>query len=430
MTRLSEKINHTSHGSKQVIAHLPLIYSCLDGLGELASKYPTLADSCRDSLSSFLITPSPILSKLNKSHSEWRGAMSITITRTSDSDGHSTKSASPQNTVKSSQSIYDKLLDKAIINLCLSLSAGYIYDSTFIEAYVASLSSRLYQADNMSDHIDTSILVSSNSIIVLGRMATILVKKGRTMEVIFRFLQSRFCHPASSLDQVIVEKMAQMALVIKEHSDHSELSSVGTSDSSGYHSLSSSSGHGSSAGGHETMTDSQSCHHVYEEIMKMFSQITIQSSSAYNLGSSHDRKDSYRHVSLAVINAWSLIASKLEGEFEMMELLVRLLELFVQLGLEGRRAAEKLTSSSIHMKSSASAGNLGVLIPVIGTLVNRFPLPIMDPKPRLESCSVTSGSTPWSWDSRPKTTVYGPKNGTRVSRTLPQSRRSSNRENT
>ncbi|CAB3403701.1 unnamed protein product [Caenorhabditis bovis] len=65
-----------------------------------------------------------------------------------------------------------------------------------------------------------------------------------------------------------------------------------------------------------------------------------------------------------------------------MTLLVRLLELFVQLGIEGRRAGEKVSKSTVKM--STSAGNLGVLMPKIASLLKRMK-PILQPSNRLKS---------------------------------------------
>lgn len=76
---------------------------------------------------------------------------------------------------------------------------------------------------------------------------------------------------------------------------------------------------------------------AYDEILKMFSVFTIKaSSSAYA-----QPENEFRHLSGAVINALENIAMHVKGEETMTDLLVRLLELFIQLGLEGKRAAEK-----------------------------------------------------------------------------------------
>lgn len=101
---------------------------------------------------------------------------------------------------------------------------------------------------------------------------------------------------------------------------------------------------------------------VFEEIMKMFSRVTVQSASqAYT--SNPDQRKQIHYVSDAVVNALGNIAANIQGESEMLDLLGKLLELFVQIGLEGERSYDNNTSGA--QKASSSAGNLGMLIPVI-----------------------------------------------------------------
>ncbi|CAB3991377.1 Phosphatidylinositol 4-kinase alpha [Paramuricea clavata] len=119
----------------------------------------------------------------------------------------------------------------------------------------------------------------------------------------------------------------------------------------------------------------------YKNILGMFIKITTSSGTlAYSSGPStkDEKTEGYRHCSKSVINALEQIAARLERRDLLQDLLVRLLELFVQMGLESKRASQKAS----FLKASSSAGNLGILIPAIATTVSRLP-PITDPKPRL-----------------------------------------------
>lgn len=55
----------------------------------------------------------------------------------------------------------------------------------------------------------------------------------------------------------------------------------------------------------------------------------------------------------------------------MYDLLIRLLELFCQIGVKTKEMNEKITKNP--QKASGVAGNLGLLIPVISTLLKRIP---------------------------------------------------------
>ncbi|KAJ8960815.1 hypothetical protein NQ318_020111 [Aromia moschata] len=324
--RLSEKIN-SNHGYRLVLAHMPLLMVCLEGLGKLAQKFPNIASTSIYCLRDFLITPSPILSKLHRQANEKGNKENVKIT----AYGNELKAETTKN-VSPIQSAFEKLRDAAIENLCHALRAAHTLDPDCVRALVASVSNRLFTAEKSDSE---STLISTNIVIMLGHVAVSMKGTPKTTDTILQFFQQRFCRVPSALDTLIVDQLGCMIIAQCEP-------------------------------------------HVYEVVMKMFTMITVESgSTAY--GKAVNDKAQYRHVSRAVINALANIADNVQGEQQMNELLGRLLELFVQLGLEGKRASDKSPGA---LKASSSAGNLGVLIPVIAVLLRRLPQ-IKNPKPRI-----------------------------------------------
>ncbi|XP_030847458.1 phosphatidylinositol 4-kinase alpha isoform X1 [Strongylocentrotus purpuratus] len=350
ISRLTEKL-HSSAGSKQLIADMPLLLCSLQGLGTLAEKFPTVAHATIGSLRDFLMGPSRIIVKLHKHHEVESSKSSAGPTiRVMDStlqragagkDGRGaggSGGAGSGGGSRSSKSVgegshpYERLRNAAMSNLCRSLRSGLVEDPDCIQAFLASVSNALYIAE-ASDRDST--LISSNAILAMGHVAVLLSETTRTIESVQQIFQQRFCTPPSSLDVLIVDMLGCLVLA------------------------------GNAA--------------VTQEVMNMFIQISVEAGSSDYAPNSSQASQRFRHCSMAIINALANIAAFIDGENEQQELLVRLLELFVQLGLEGKRASERAPTA---IKASSSAGSLGILIPVLATLIKRLP-PIQDPKPRL-----------------------------------------------
>ncbi|KAK3731385.1 hypothetical protein QZH41_020342 [Actinostola sp. cb2023] len=314
---------------------LCLFTCCLEGLGSLAEKFPAMSNTILASFRSFLITPAPLFTKNNPSTKKLTLPIVMTVSDSEDNGPITTVGMTGNKNVDKES--LDYLLRKATLqNICRALKAGQTVDENCVQAFLSSLSNKLYTLENTGD--ETVSLVSTNAILALGHVAFMLHSVPQTTESVLTILQHRFCHPASSLDLLIVEQLGYLVLTGSDQ--------------------------------------------IYQQIMGMFMKITIDAGSiAYSREPTADRETTqgYRHCALAVLNAYNNVASNLKGESNLQDFLVRLLELFVQLGLESKRASEK---SSFSIKASSSAGNLGVLIPVIATVMNRLP-PIMDPKPRL-----------------------------------------------
>ncbi|CAB3384659.1 Hypothetical predicted protein [Cloeon dipterum] len=326
-SRLTEKIN-LNQNYKVLMAHMPLLMVCLEGLGKLAQRFPSIASTCISSLREFLVTPSPILSKLRLQHQTLICAKKFNVSLyVCTVDGK--KLAHHTATLDA----YEELRDAAIDNLCFALQACITVDINCVKALVASVSNRLFTAEKSDNE---SSLISTNIVTMLGHVAVSLKDTPKTTETILQFFQQRFCRTPSNLDELIVDQLGCMIIAKCEPA-------------------------------------------IYEEIMKMFTMVTVEASSTTYAANGEERKIQYKHVSGAVINVLANIAASLQGDAEMHELLGRLLELFVQLGLEGKRASEKHPGA---LKASSSAGNLGMLIPVIAVLVRRQQ-PIRQPKPRL-----------------------------------------------
>ena len=279
MSKLTDKITGTS-SHKLILAHMPLIMVCIEGLGKLAEKFPMLSKQSSDCLREFLTTPSPILSRLSRHYNRQEpkknlNVPALTVTESSDSI-KSIREYADATYDKHSKSLraFEKLRDCAIDNLCRSIRAQLIDgDQNCLKALVSAITTRLFNPDNVRDR--NWDLSSHNTILALGHIAVILHTQINddldNTKAVLKFLLQWFDGNASDHDTLLLDQMG--CIVISRNKDDS----------------------------------------VYTEIMKKFKEIIREASQAVysaNKGGGHnDRKNRYQKCSGSVINALGNIAA-------------------------------------------------------------------------------------------------------------------------
>ncbi|VDK62135.1 unnamed protein product [Onchocerca ochengi] len=286
---ISNRLWH-GHGHRYALAKISLIMMALEALGSLAVKFPTIAATLAvNSLSQFLVEPSPVFSKLAVD----LGVMEKRVFSEGDrKDGEVIKK----------KLTFESLRKMAINSLC-----------------------------------SVSALALENAIHIVGGIGAALVDVENVPQLAFNVFQQAFTETSMNHD-VIVAELANMWIA--------------------------------------------GARNIHDLIWLLFTKITIESSSrAYDADATNGVEHRYAYLSLAVDNAMAKMAENVNHDEDKITLLYRFLELFVQLGHEGRKAGEKLAKV---MKLSTGAGNLGVLIPKIASLLRRFET-IKNPPVRLRN---------------------------------------------
>ncbi|CAF0782495.1 unnamed protein product [Brachionus calyciflorus] len=345
--KCSEKFLLTLSLSETII-QAPLIASCIQVLARLALKFPKLAQTSVKHLTDFLLDPSPILFKqykhiidklIVKNDQNQVGTKSSNGTNIS--KGSNSRSLSRNQTLpyrvgnatfSKSTRIFEYLRDLTIECLCLSLNSGYSVNKDSIRAICTKLSSRLFTADTL---VRQSTLVSHNGILALSKIAINLKHIPNTQEGVVEIFNQKIFSPPSTLDKLILEQLGNILI-------------------------------------EATPEVSQDILKVLITIAKGSSILVYRQNENDTLNSSDFAQNKYKFVNDTIIDVLNSIATNIQGEAEMNDLLVRLLELFCQIGIKNKEISEKITKNS--QKSTSSAGNLGVLIPVINTILQRLSL--------------------------------------------------------
>uniref|UniRef100_A0A5K4ER66 1-phosphatidylinositol 4-kinase n=1 Tax=Schistosoma mansoni TaxID=6183 RepID=A0A5K4ER66_SCHMA len=331
-TMINTILNHYKIKQKPRFAHLVcsigLLVVVLDSVGQLTQRFPHLGKASLDALIGFLLDPSPVLSRLNRQidrlqHSKSGILMLIeTVKKTSSTCSFVNYEAQliELSKIERHLTYYNRILEHvrgaAIESLCRIL----LLTPSFIETFLADLSSRIFKAAE-SDRVPTRDvnLMYLNAVYCLGHMGVVLAQMPNTQELILQFLQQNL-NPAKLLPQLEIKSMEQLGCMV-----------IG----------------GSSV--------------VYDQIMDILTAIRVRSTREMALNPQM-KNSRLRQLSEAMINVFANISTFVQGQSKLYKLLHRLLE---------------------HYVHTIAAHGLGQLIPVIAILLKRLS-PIQNPNQRLQ----------------------------------------------
>ncbi|VDM16644.1 unnamed protein product [Hydatigera taeniaeformis] len=281
---------------QQSNAYAGLLVVVLECVGQLPQHTPYLSKATLDCLSEFLLYPSPTLSKLNRSIYR-----NLTGRRSNASASIKVRLCFLKH--------FAFLLSKFVIRFRVLMT-----NQSYVESLLAELSRKLYNAATESDR-DTD-LIYQNVILTLGWMGVELATVPKTQEQVLQLIQQ--CLEISGVSLELIEKIIDQCscMVI--------------------------------AG----------CPTVYNQIMALFMDLSVKSAKLCLSSGPIPDPDNER-MFVSVINGLANMAAWIQGETEMLDLLGRLLEHFVQLEVELR----------MDLKNTE-------------ILLHRFP-PITDPDVRL-----------------------------------------------
>ncbi|XP_055327551.1 phosphatidylinositol 4-kinase alpha-like isoform X2 [Paramacrobiotus metropolitanus] len=320
--------------TRTLAMHCPIFISCLEAFAFLSKMNRSIANIALSHLRDFLVEPDSLLIKLQLGDKDslaqpGRSSAAPSLNPALATNGHQYDTITRSTDIERMASVVEALKECCIESIIITLRINQEEHPDSVQALMAYLSSSLYRVEQTDPRY---MAMASNLLMLLARIATKFKDVPKTVESVFSICQDIFCKTTNQVDVVIVDQLANMVV-----------------------------------GG------------VYEAYpLTLFNIVTLETSSAaYGRPISSDRPD-YRHVALAVIRGLKTIAEGLDNPDDVMDFLNRMLELFIQLGLESKKANEK----SAAIKASSSAGNLGVLIPVIATVIRKIPT-LKNAKPRL-----------------------------------------------